>query len=107
MGRKIKDIARPPVEGELLAIVIRRLGGDLVEVKCEDGVVRQARIPGKMKKRIWIHTGDVLLVAPWDFQPSKADIVCKYEMRHLNEYIRTGKLSQERVDRVLSLTKEL
>ncbi|MEM2636949.1 MAG: translation initiation factor aIF-1A [Candidatus Korarchaeota archaeon] len=107
MARKTKDDVRPPMEGELLAIVIRRLGGDIVEVKCEDGVVRQARIPGKMKKRVWIHTGDILLIAPWEFQPSKADIVFQYDLKDLNNYVRDGQLSQSRLERVMALTKEL
>ena len=107
MTRKTKDEIRPPLEGELLAIVIRRLGGDLVEVKCEDGIVRQARIPGKMKKRVWIHPGDIILVAPWEFQQSKADIILKYELKDLNNYVRNGELKQERVDKLLTLTKEL
>ena len=43
----------------------------------------------KMKKRIWIKEGDVVLVAPWDFQyDTRADIVWRYtrnEARWLQE----------------------
>jgi translation initiation factor 1A len=37
-----------------------------------------ARIPGKMKKRIWIREGDVVIIIPWDFQNEKADVVWRY-----------------------------
>ena len=31
-----------------------------------------------MKKRVWIREGDIVLVAPWDFQDDRADIVWRY-----------------------------
>ena len=37
-----------------------------------------ARIPGKMKKRIWIREGDVVIIVPWDFQNDKADVIWRY-----------------------------
>jgi len=37
-----------------------------------------ARIPGKMKKRIWIREGDVVIIIPWEFQNEKADVVWRY-----------------------------
>lgn len=43
-----------------------------------DGVVRMGRIPGAMKKKIWIREGDVVIVVPWDFEDGKADIIWKY-----------------------------
>jgi translation initiation factor 1A len=38
-----------------------------------------ARIPGKMKKRVWLRVGDVILLVPWSFQNDKADIVWRYQ----------------------------
>ncbi|MGQ4834598.1 MAG: translation initiation factor eIF-1A [Candidatus Asgardarchaeia archaeon] len=79
---------RMPEEGEMFGIVIQMLGHDRAKVKCADGKIRVCRIPGKMKKRIWIREGDVVLVAPWDFQDDRADIVWRYnknEARWLEE----------------------
>jgi translation initiation factor 1A len=36
------------------------------------------RIPGKMKKRIWIREGDVVIVIPWEIENEKADVVWRY-----------------------------
>ncbi|MEM3505722.1 MAG: translation initiation factor eIF-1A [Archaeoglobaceae archaeon] len=36
------------------------------------------RIPGKMRKKIWIKEGDVVIVVPWSFQNDRADIVWRY-----------------------------
>ncbi|HLB72213.1 MAG TPA: hypothetical protein VJJ51_14315 [Candidatus Methanoperedens sp.] len=38
----------------MLGIVESLLGANKIRVRCMDGVVRLARIPGKIKKRIWI-----------------------------------------------------
>ena len=70
---------RKPQPGEILGIATQLLGYDRVEVKCTDGNTRLARIRGKMKRRVWIRRGDVVLVAPWDFQSDKrGDIVWRY-----------------------------
>ena len=35
-------------------------------------------IPGKLRKRMWIREGDLLIVAPWEFQNDKSDIRWRY-----------------------------
>ncbi|RJS78220.1 translation initiation factor IF-1A, partial [Candidatus Bathyarchaeota archaeon] len=48
-------------------------------VKCQDGRERICRIRGKMKRRVWIRVGDVVLVSPWDFQyDTRGDIFWRY-----------------------------
>ena len=79
---------RLPEEGELFGIVMRLLGNDRAVVKCMDGITRTGRIPGRMRKRIWIRQDDIVIVAPWDFQDAKADIVWRYtpgQVRFLEE----------------------
>jgi len=53
-------------------------------------VVRIARIPGKIKKKVWIREGDVVIVVPWHFQNEKADIVWKYNPPQVNWLERKG-----------------
>jgi len=66
-------------EGELFGIIIQMLGFDRVRVRCEDGNIRIGRIPGRMKKRVWMRVGDTVLVVPWDFQTDeKCDVVYRY-----------------------------
>jgi translation initiation factor 1A len=54
------------------------LGANHIRVRCEDGVTRMGRIKGKIKKRLWIREGDLLIVVPWSFQDEKCDIIYRY-----------------------------
>ena len=63
---------------EMFAIAEQILGGRRVTVLCADGETRMARIPGKMRRRQWVRDGDLIIVWPWDFQDSKADVKHRY-----------------------------
>ncbi len=65
-------------KGEMFALAEEILGGRRVTVLCEDGQTRMARIPGKMRRRQWVREGDLIIVWPWDFQDSKADVKHRY-----------------------------
>jgi translation initiation factor 1A len=76
-----EEIARTriPKEGEVLGIVEQMLGGDKMLVSCDDGHERIVRIPGKLRKRVWIRTGDLILVQPWKVQSDKrGDVIFRY-----------------------------
>lgn len=69
-----------PVANDVLGVVVKLLGFDRVLVRCQDGYERLCRIRGKMKRRVWIREGDVVLVSPWDFQSDKrGDIIWRYK----------------------------
>jgi translation initiation factor 1A len=78
-----------PQGNEVIGIVEQRLGGPRVRVKCFDGKTRIGRIPGRLKRRIWIKEGDYVLCKPWELQPDeKCDIIFKYspiQVKHLKE----------------------
>jgi translation initiation factor 1A len=78
-GSETRTDLRMPDDDEVFAVVESMLGANRVRVRCADGEVRTARIPGKMQKRIWIREDDVVLVEPWDWQDEKADIAWRYE----------------------------
>ncbi|MFY1644526.1 translation initiation factor eIF-1A [Methanoculleus bourgensis] len=63
---------------EIFARADLMLGANHIRVRCEDGVTRTGRIKGKIKKRLWIREGDLLIVVPWSFQDEKCDIVYRY-----------------------------
>ncbi len=76
-------------EGQEYARVLKMLGDGRLEAKCSDNVIRICHIRGKMRKRIWINKGDLLLVDIRPYQTDKADIVHKYydeEDRTLKDY---------------------
>ena len=63
---------------EVLGTVISMLGASRVVVRCFDGVTRMCRIRGKMKKRVWVREGDVVIVVPWEIQDEKGDVTWRY-----------------------------
>ena len=63
----------------MFGIVEHMLGENRVEVRSIDGKTRMGRIPGKMKKRVWLRAGEVVVLVPWTFQDDKADIVWRYQ----------------------------
>ena len=68
-----------PAANDVLGIATKLLGFDRIMVKCQDGHERLCRIRGKIKRRVWIREGDIVLVSPWDFQSdSRGDIIWRY-----------------------------
>lgn len=87
----LKELVMPQ-EGEMFGRVIKLVGGDNVIVKCNDGKVRTCRIRGKIKRRMWIRENDLVLLAPWDFQSEKADIIWRYIAAHADKLEQEGNL---------------
>ena len=70
---------RMPRNDETIGVVTAMLGGGRLEAKCEDGFTRICRIPGKIKRRLWIKPGYLILVKPWSVQKEeRADVVWLY-----------------------------
>ena len=68
-----------PAATDVFGVAVKLLGFDRVLVKCQDGYERVCRIRGKMKRRVWIRVGDIVLVSPWDFQfKTRGDIIWRY-----------------------------
>lgn len=83
-----------PSANDIVGLVQKMLGNDMVVVKCSDGRVRQCRIRGKMKKRIWIREGDAVLVSPWDFDAeTKGDIFWRYTKNQIDMLREKGYLT--------------
>lgn len=79
-------------EHEMFGIVTQLLGATQVRIFCQDGIERNCRIPGKMKKRVWMRQRDIVIVRIWDFQPSKADVVWRFLGNQTEWLKRNGKL---------------
>lgn len=70
---------RLPRGKQTLGIVQQRLGGSRMKVRCLDGKERICRIPGRLKRSLWVREGDVIIVEPWEFGgDEKGDVVYKY-----------------------------
>ena len=54
------------------------LGNGRLEAMCFDNVKRLCHIRGKLRKKVWINTSDIILIGLRDFQDDKADVILKY-----------------------------
>lgn len=80
---------------EMFAIADQLMGGSRINVVCDDGKARMARIPGKMKRRARVRAGDLIIIKPWDIQNEKADIVYRYNRTQASTLSRRKLLPEE------------
>lgn len=65
-------------------------------VRCVDGHTRLCRIRGKMKRKVWIKEGDIVLVSPWDFQSeSRGDVTWRYTYNQADWLAKNGYIPQD------------
>lgn len=82
---------RTPRPGEILGVVEQMYGFDRLRVRCKDGFIRNCRIPGRIRKRLWVREGDVVIVRPWTVQSKeKGDIIHRYTASQLDLLRRKG-----------------
>ena len=82
---------RIPREGEIFGVVTEMRGGARMLVQCADNCTRLCRVPGKIKRRIWVKLHDVVLIKPWSVQgDEKADIAYRYTRLQADELRRRG-----------------
>jgi translation initiation factor 1A len=82
-------------DGQEYAQVIKMLGNGRLSAFCFDGQTRLCHIRGKLRKKVWINQGDIILIGLRDFQDEKADVLLRYnpdEARSLKAY---GELPEE------------
>lgn len=76
-------------DGQEYAQVSKMLGNGRLEALCFDGAKRLCHIRGKLRKKVWINNGDIILIGLRDYQDEKADVILKYnpdEARNLKNY---------------------
>lgn len=86
--------------GEMFARVVDIYGNERMQVFCEDGKHRIGRIRGKIKKRVWIRKGDLVIVNPWEWetvpkdQMGKAEITWRYYENEITWLERRNKIPE-------------
>ena len=63
---------------EVLGIIEQRVGGARMIIKCSDGKSRNCRVPGRLKRSLWLRENDIVIVEPWEFDDTKGDVLFKY-----------------------------
>jgi len=77
-GQPIVFRVRTPHGREVIGMIEQRVGAGRMLIKCFDGKTRNCRIPGRLKKKLWLREGDIVLVEPWELDNEKGDVVFKY-----------------------------
>ena len=78
--------------GQEYGQVTKMLGNGRIRVLCFDNKERLGIIRGKMRKRVWIEAGDIILVGLRDFQDDKADVIGKYSLDEARQLKRLGEI---------------
>ena len=92
---KITRVKIPRGE-EVLGIIEQRLGGNKMMVKCLDGKSRNCRVPGRLKRKLWLRPNDVVLIEPWELDKNKGDVIFKYRDNQIEWLKKNGYLKIEK-----------
>ena len=89
-----------PRNNEVLGFIEQRLGGSRMRVRCLDGKIRICRVQGRLKRKLWIREGDLLLIEPWEYDNEKGDIIFKYQPNQVDwlkrkGYLKEGEIQEE------------
>lgn len=75
---------RTPKEGNFIGLV-SQVHGSRFRVECTDNNERMCRIPGRLKRKITLRQGDIVIVDPWPIQgDKKGDVIWKYHLNQVN-----------------------
>jgi len=85
---------RLPQGREIIGIIEQRVGGLRMLVRCLDGKTRNCRVPGRLRRKLWLREGDVVIVEPWEFDDEKGDILYKYSPTAVEWLKRKGYLDE-------------
>jgi len=86
---------RTPRDNEVLGIIEQRVGANRMIVKCLDGKERNCRIPGALRRELWIRPGDTVIIRPWEFESDKkGDVIFKYSPAAIQWLKRKGFLKE-------------
>jgi len=84
-----------PKEKEIIGIIEQRHGGNKMKVNCLDGKERIGRVPGRLKRYLWLRPEDVVILEPWELDDTKADILLKYKPNQVSWLKKNGYLKTE------------
>ena len=107
MSKKKEELARQaalqqqitriklPRGRQTFGIVEQRLGGSRMRVRCLDGKERICRIPGRLKRHLWVRAGDITIIEPWELGgDAKGDVIYKYTKSQMQFLKKKGYLKK-------------
>ena len=92
-----EEISRTPLPrgNQVIGLVDQLLGAKRMYVDCTDGKRRLCRVPGRVKRKVWVREGDFVLVEPWEIQgDERGDVIYKYKFFQVDMLRRKGLLRE-------------
>jgi translation initiation factor 1A len=89
---------RLPKGKEVIGIIEQRLGGNKMMVNCLDGKSRNCRVPGRLKRALWLRPDDVVIIEPWELDSSKGDVIFKYRPNQIEWLKKNGYLESDKTE---------
>ena len=87
-----------PRNNEVIGIIEQRLGGNKMMVACLDGKTRNCRVPGRLKRELWLRPGDVVIIELWELDKEKGDVIFKYRPNQVEWLKQNGYLKKESME---------
>jgi len=69
---------RTPKNNQLIGVILQRYGAARMLVKCTDGKERNCRIPGALRRKLWVREGYIVLIEPWELDNDKGNVIFQY-----------------------------
>lgn len=95
--QKITRVKLPRGE-EVMGIIEQRLGGNKMMVNCLDGKTRNCRVPGRLKRKLWLRPNDIVIIQPWELDKNKGDVIFKYRPNQVAWLRKNGYLEAEKIE---------
>ena len=87
-----------PKGREIIGIIEQRFGGNKMNVICNDGKTRNCRVPGRLRRKLWLRPEDVVIIEPWELDNTKGDILLKYTPTQVKWLRQNGHLEKESLE---------
>lgn len=86
---------RLPRDNEVIGFVDKLLGAARMQVRCVDGKTRLCRVPGRYLRKIWVKSGNFVIVKPWEIEKdTRGDIIYKYSKTQVDWLRKKGHLQK-------------
>jgi translation initiation factor 1A len=83
---------RMPKGKEVIGVIAQRVGAGRMNISCMDGKTRNCKVPGRLRRGMWLRENDVVIVEPWDYDDDKGWIMFKYSKTAIDKLKRDGHL---------------
>ena len=95
---KVITRVKLPRGEEMIGVIEQRLGGNKMQIRCSNGKQMICRVPGRLKRKLWLRPGDVVIIEPWEFDKDKGDVLFKYNPNEVQWLKKNGYLKSDELE---------